>query len=237
MLMTSAIAQAAFPSLAELHRLGDQRVLLNQYWRLQEVVSFTTAAVFAVAPFATPPVFRLLFGPAEADAMFLPCTLLALGFYMNSTLNLPYMLALAVGRPGIPLALNAWALLAVLPLTVLLVRLWGLDGAALSWVVYHIFAYLYFVPRVCNECADGRIGGWYLIVARFLATAVTIYAVAWLVAVAAAGPSALWLAVAYGAGTAVYAAAGWRLLSEEVRVRLRALLASTAPEARHGVWE
>jgi O-antigen/teichoic acid export membrane protein len=225
MLLTGAIAQAAFPSLSQLHgQTGMEASLRDRYLRLQDAVSYAAAAVFAITPFATPPVVALLFGPAQADAMLVPATLLALGFYMNSTLNMPYFLSLAVGRPNIALSLNAWALVVILPITVLLVRVWGLDGAALSWVVYHIFAYVYFVPRVCRECAGGDVASWYANVAKFLIPATAIYAVAWLATVAVAGRSPGWLTGAYCVATLVYAVAGWKALSEETRERLRGVV-------------
>ena len=186
-------------------------------------MSCITAPIFAVVPFAVPSVFGLVLGPAQAEQMLLPSTLLAVGFYMNSTLNMPYILSLAVGKPEIALALNAWALAAVLPSTVLLIWRWGLTGAALSWVVYHAFAYLYLVPRICRECAGGGTWRWYLDVARFFIPAVAIYGIAWFTAVAV-GQSAAALGLAYGVGTAVYTAAGWKALSANARDRVRSIL-------------
>lgn len=237
MLLTTGVTQAAFPSLSELHRVGDRRGLLNQYRRLQDTVCYTALIIFAVAPFATLPVFRVLFGPEEAEAMLLPTTVLALGFYMNSTLSMPWVLSLAVGRPGIALSLNAWALVVVLPITVLLVRGWGLDGAALSWVVYHVFAYAYFVPRICRECLDGHVARWYGNVARFLVPAIAIYGVAWLAAVRLASRSDLWLMVSYVGGTAIYAAIGWRALAPDVRNRLLSMLVRTTAEPSYPLQE
>jgi O-antigen/teichoic acid export membrane protein len=224
MLLTAGVTQAAFPSLSELHRRGDQGILLSQYRRLQDVVCYATLPVFAITPFAEPPVFRLLFGPAEADAMLLPSTLLAAGFYMNSTISMPYMLSLAVGKPDIPLSLNAWALVAVLPLTVILVRWWGIDGAALSWVVYHVFAYGFFIPRVCRDCADGIVWPWYWNVTRFIVPGLAIYGGAWFVAIRLADRSAMWLVVGYAVATMAYAAAGWKVLPADVRASLLRVL-------------
>jgi O-antigen/teichoic acid export membrane protein len=233
MLVTAAVAQAAFPSFSELEGSGDHQALVNQFLRLQDVVTYVSAAVFAIAPFATVPVFAVLFGPAEAELMLAPCTLLALGFYMNSTMSLLYMLSLAVGRPGIALSLNAWAVVIVLPLTVLLVWRWGVNGAALSWVLYHAFAYVYFVPRVCRECARGEPWSWYRHVARFLIPAAAIYAAAW-VGAASLGLSAGSLAAGYAGATAVYAVFGWKALSPDVRLRVRSVLLGRTAESGHG---
>jgi O-antigen/teichoic acid export membrane protein len=229
MLVTGAAAQAAFPALSELHSRGNRQALLEQYRRLQELMSFGTAAVFAAVPFAVPPVFSVLFGPSEAARMLVPCTLLAVGFYMNSTLNMPYMLSLAMGKPGIAMSLNAWALVVVLPITVGAVWLWGLTGAGLSWVLYHVFAYAYAIPRICRECADDGIARWYLDVAKFCVPAALIYSFAWFLAITAGNSSASY-AFAYVGGTVCYSVAGWRMLPIDVRDRVWTMLRG-APEA------
>jgi hypothetical protein len=177
------------------------------------------AAVFGLVPFAILPVFGWLFGAAEAARMLLPSTLLAVGFYMNSTLTLPYVLSLAMDRPGIALSLNAWALIAVFPVTLLLVWQLGLTGAALSWVAYHVFAYGYAVPRICRECGDESAWHWYANVGRFFGSAVAMYIVSWGIAMAAGGSTEA-LALGYAAGTAAYAVAGWLSLSEHARRRV-----------------
>jgi O-antigen/teichoic acid export membrane protein len=219
MLVTGAASQAAFPSLSELHSQGNRQALLEQYRRLQDLVSFGTAAVFAAVPFAVPPVFSVLFGPSEAARMLVPCTLLAVGFYMNSTLNMPYMLSLAMGKPGIAMSLNAWALVVVLPITGGAVWLWGLTGAGLSWVLYHVFAYAYAIPRICKECADDGIGRWYLDVAKFCVPAGLIYGFVWFLAMTT-GSSTASYAFAYVGGTVCYSVAGWRMLPTDVRDRI-----------------
>lgn len=223
MLLTGAVTQAAFPSLAALERSGDRKALIDQFWRLQDLVSFATAAVFAAAAFAARPICTVLFGASEAAQMVLPWTFLAIGFYMNSTLNIPYVLSLAMGKPGIPLALNTWALAVVLPVTVLLVWSLGLIGAALSWLVYHVFAYWYVVPRIARECIGSTSLAWYLGVAKFMFPAAAIYGTAWLAAEVATGGSAAGFGAAYAAGTALYAAVGWKALSAGARDRIRSI--------------
>ncbi len=230
MLVTGAAAQAAFPALSQFHRTGNRQALLEQYRRLQDLMSFGNAAVFAVVPFAVPPVFGALFGPSEAALMLVPCALLAVGFYMNSTLNMPYMLSLALGKPGIAMSLNVWALVVVLPITIGSVWLWGPTGAGLSWVLYHVFAYAYAIPRVCRECADEEIARWYLDVAKFGVPAALIYGFAWCVAVAMGG-STVSYALAYLGGTACYSLVGWKMVPQDVRDRIWAMLRSAVAAA------
>ena len=50
LLLTGAVAQAVFPSLPELHSAGKRQGVLDQYWRLQDLLSYVTVVVFAAAP-------------------------------------------------------------------------------------------------------------------------------------------------------------------------------------------
>src|SRR5207248_5915560 len=85
--------------------------------------------------FAALPLFSYLFNPSAAHLLLLPTALLCLGWYMNGTLNVPYVFSLAAGKPEISSRSNFLALFIVLPITFVLVLTLGLTGAALSWVV------------------------------------------------------------------------------------------------------
>lgn len=227
MLLTGAVVQAALPALAAFASASGSGGSRREYRDLQHLVLYVMAAVFAVAPFAAHPITALVFGEATDDvgAIWL---LLAIGFYMNATINMPYTLSLALGRPGIALALNAWALILVLPLTVLLVTRWGTVGAAASWVIYHVLAYAYAVPRFARECIGQRPIEWYGGVASYALPAAAVYGAMWLAAVYLLDASVLALGAAYAVGTAVYGMIGWTRLPEEVRDDARSLLLNRA---------
>jgi O-antigen/teichoic acid export membrane protein len=163
MLLTGAVTNAAFPVFSSLHGRQSEHALRSQYATLQHLISYAMIVVFAAAPFAAKPVTALVFGTAAAPNPVVGIwTLLSVGFYMNATLSVPHVFSLAVGKPEIALWLNIWALAVVLPLGVLLVWIWGLEGAACSWVLYHVFAYCYVVPRLCRECTGVRPDQWYM---------------------------------------------------------------------------
>ncbi|MGD8963516.1 MAG: oligosaccharide flippase family protein, partial [Desulfobacterales bacterium] len=179
-LITSAIAQAAFPSLSASFKADNRFDLMSQYRKLQDLNCFITIPVFAAIPFVSLPLFTYLFNAGTARTLLLPITFLSVGFYMNGTLNLPYQFSLAVGKPEITVRSNIYALFVVLPSTVMLIYCWGLTGAGLSWVVFNLFAYIYIVPRYCIECLKIPVRRWYghVIKAYFLAG--LIYGFAWI---------------------------------------------------------
>jgi len=99
---------------------------------------------------------------------------------MGLLIKSPYVLSLAVGEPEIAVRLNFLALFAVLPVTVLLIYYWGLTGAGLSWVVYHLFAYWYGVPQLCHKCIKISVGEWYSHIVKIFVLISISYGMAWI---------------------------------------------------------
>src|SRR2546430_4281197 len=116
--ITGAVAQAAFPSFSNLHRSGNHNALVTQYRKLHDLLTYATIPLFAGVCFAAIPVYTYVFSNSVAWLLLAPTALLCLGTYMNATLNIPYILSVAVGNPDIGLKTNVWALAIVLPATI-----------------------------------------------------------------------------------------------------------------------
>jgi O-antigen/teichoic acid export membrane protein len=220
-LITVAISQAAFPSLSSLFaaRLYDQ--LLLQYRKLQDLTCYALLPVFALVPFFAVPLFSALVGAANARALLWPAALLALGSYLNATVNAPYVFSLAAGKPSIVARLNFYALFAVLPVTCVLTLFFGLTGAALSWVWYHVFYYLYGIPRICSQCLGIEAQEWYRHVGRVFVLAAMTYGVAGLVLAAQRAGTVVDLGLGYAAATLAFVSAAYGMIGEELRRRLQ----------------
>ena len=223
-LVTVASAQAAFPSFSELFSAGDRSRLLQQYRKLQDLVCYGTLPLFTGICFAALPVYTYVFNSSVAQRLLLPTTFLALGSWMNGTLTVPYTLSVAMGKPQIAARLNTYALVVVLPVTALLVFLFGLAGAGLSWAVYNLFAYGYMVPRICRECMQTSPWAWYRHAGKVLGLALATYGVAWLV-VSALGMFTLpVLVAAYLVATAAFALGANTLIGADLKETLRQTL-------------
>ncbi len=223
-LITVASAQAAFPSFSELFAAGDRPRLLQQYRKLQDLVCFGTLPLFTGICFAALPVYTYVFNSGVAQRLLLPTAFLALGSWMNGTLTVPYTLSVAMGKPQIAARLNTYALVVTLPVTALLVFLFGLPGAGFSWVFYHLFAYGYMVPRICRECLQTSPWAWYGHVAKVLGLGAITYGVAWLV-VSALGMFTLpILVVAYLVATAAFAFGANAMIGADLKETLRLTL-------------
>ena len=223
-LVTTAAAQAAFPSFSGIFAEGDTPRLMQQYRKLQDLVCYATLPLFTGICFAALPVYGYVFNAAVAHRLLLPTAFLALGSWMNGTLTVPYTLSVAMGRPQIAARTTTIALFVVLPVTVVLIFAFGLPGAGFSWVFYNLFVYAYMVPRICRECLQTSPWTWYGHVARVLGLASVTYGVAWLV-VSAVGMFTLpVLVVAYIAATAAFALGANTLIGADLKETLRQTL-------------
>lgn len=216
-LVTGAVSQAAYPSFSALFKTGDQAGLMSQYRKLQDLLCFGIVPIFAAIAFAVLPLFSYLINEEAARMLLLPVVFLCVGFYMNGTLNVPYVVSLAVGKPGITARLNFYALFAVLPVTAILTYFLGLIGGGLSWVFYHIFGYFYSVPRICRECLGTRAWEWYRHVFRIFILIALTYGIAWVVLSVIYEYSILQLFTAYAAASICYATGAYLLIGNELR--------------------
>ncbi len=223
-LVTGAISQAAYPSFSVMAKAGDRTGMMSQYRKLQDLLCFGIVPIFTAVPFALLPLFSYLLNEEAARLLLLPTTLLCMGFYMNGTLNVPYVFSLAVGKPEIAARQNFYALFVVLPVTALLIYFFGLTGAGLSWVFYHIFAYSYGMPRICRECMEIPVRMWYFHVLKIFTLVGLTYGVAWIILGIIDNHSIPSLALAYVGASIVFLIGAYFLIGDELRGSLSGLL-------------
>jgi O-antigen/teichoic acid export membrane protein len=231
-MFSQAVAQAALPSLSEIWSVASRERLLAQYWKLQDFVCYSTGPLLGIVPFVVLPVFGIVFTPEVARTLIVPTSLLALGFYLNGTLQIPYMVILATGRLDIMVRWSVVAMLVVMPMTAGLIYRFGLTGAGLSCVLFQVAASLFMVPPLCEGSLGIRPALWYAHTFRPVGLFVAAYGGAWLAMDVIGNRTVASLSVAYLAGTAVFTAAAAALVGAELREVLRRLLAGAG--AREG---
>jgi O-antigen/teichoic acid export membrane protein len=224
MLVTSSVSQAVFPSFSALYKQGDRNGLMRQYRKLQDLLCYAIVPLFAAVPFAERPLFTFVLNAQAARMLFWPVTFLSIGFCMSGTVNIPYVFSLAVGKPEITARTAYYALFAVLPVTGLLIYLFGITGAGFSWMFYNLFVYVYMMPLVCSECLDMPVWGWYLHIFSVFGLAGLTYGGAAAIMIYFGVFSISWLILAYVIGSCAFVAAGYRLIGDELRETLRRLI-------------
>lgn len=225
-LVTDAVSRAAYPSFSGLFEAGDRNGLMSQYRELHDLLCYGTVPVFALIPFAAGPVFSFMLKADVARTLLWPVTLLCVGFYMHATLVVPYSVSLAVGKPGILARTSYYSLIVALPLSFLLVYFFGLVGAGLASICYHVFACAYFVPRFCNECLEFPASRWFLHVLRIGLMVAVIYGGAWAALAALNRQSIFALALGYLGATALYLTVAYSIIEEDRREKILQLLHS-----------
>jgi len=218
--VAQAIGQAAFPLFARLHLDGDHSTLLSQFRKLQDLVSFLTLPMFALICFGASPVLSYVFDPSIASRLLLPTALLAAGFYLYSVLIIPFFLTFAIGKPTVIVNPNIFGVIIVVVATIVLVVLYGITGAALSLIVYDVFAFAYIVPRICRECLQITPWSWYAHLLKAVGLAVPLYGAAWVLVTATGSFSLLPLAIAYIAASIGFAVGAYLLMGSDLRETL-----------------
>ncbi len=100
-------------------------------------------------------------------------------------------------------------------------RLGGTHCAALSWVWYHAFGYVYAVPKVCRQCCDFSVWAWYRHISKVFGAIAVTYGTAWGVLALLDARSIPALALAYAAATIAYAVIGWYIIGPEFKGTIR----------------
>jgi O-antigen/teichoic acid export membrane protein len=212
-----AIAQAALPSFSDLNARRESSAMMTQYRRLQDLMSFGMVLPFAAATFAALPIYAYLFNRQVAGLLLVPTALLCLGFFMGTTVNIPYTFSVAIGKPQIASRANTLALFVVIPVATILIYLFGLVGASSSWVVYNVFIYAYMIPRICRECLGISVGSWYAHILKVLVLAGATYGVAWVLVVVPRSYSTPALVAGYVAASVVFLAGALLLMGPDLR--------------------
>lgn len=159
-LVTGSVAQAVFPSFAELDSNEDKEKLIRQFNLVQEMLIVGMLPVFAAIPFFSVPVFTFVLDREIALMLEVPLILLAISFYLNATIRTMSVYLTAVGRPKYIILSNILSLIFVTPVTVYLIIEHQLVGAALAWVIYYLFGIVFIFPRAFREEFESGYSVW-----------------------------------------------------------------------------
>lgn len=150
-LLQTAINNAALPAFAHSHGTGDDRVLVERYERISELMGFVLTPAALTLIFFGHDIFRIWVGAAVADAAYLSLGLLATGFLLNAAFSSCYIFAVAAGKPLLFLRANIIGLLLFVPALLAGILLGGIAGAGAAWLALNLYYLAHVLPRV--HCA------------------------------------------------------------------------------------
>jgi O-antigen/teichoic acid export membrane protein len=127
---------ATYPRLSKLWSAGAFVELERVYHRACRLVAITAfPAAIILCVFAREVVLLWTQSTEISDRTQLIVAVLAAGTALNGAMNIPYALQLASGWTSLGLYLNAGLLLLLAPLLIVLVKLYGAIGAAMTWLI------------------------------------------------------------------------------------------------------
>ncbi|MCE9550576.1 MAG: oligosaccharide flippase family protein [Betaproteobacteria bacterium] len=203
-LITDAIAQAIFPVFSELEYQQNQTKSHQRFFALQDLLTFGLAPLFALMVFLTLPVFTFLMDKTKAEALLLPMLFLSIGFYLNGALRLLSTYVSASGKPIYIIRSILLLLIVVSPITVLLIREFGMSGAAFSWVVTSVVNACYLVPNVYQKELHKTVGAWLRPIITVTVMVCITYLPAWFLAKFVFSNNLLYLVSFYVVASMVY---------------------------------
>jgi len=214
-LLQISINNATMPAFAEAASHGTEE-LAARYAKVSEFTAFAVALpCFLVAMFA-PEILRLWVSDGAARAAGLPLGLLLVGFFINAAISSAYLCSIATRNALIPATVNGLGALLYLPLLYVLIRSFGLTGAATGWLILNLYYVPTLVPavhrRVLGQSALPWL--WHGFAAPALVALISIGSMK-MVAILAGSSVVTW--IAFALAIPIYALLAYPLISAPLR--------------------
>lgn len=134
-LLAAPVMTALYPRVVALFEAGDEAVLAAFFHRWARIVTVLTAPAAAWLVFLAPELLLAWSGDAVlAERSGALLSVLAIGTFLHAQCVLPYYLQLARGWTSLAAGINALALVATVPVLLLLVPRHGAEAGAWTWV-------------------------------------------------------------------------------------------------------
>jgi O-antigen/teichoic acid export membrane protein len=135
LLVAVSLAGSLLPALTSLESRADRARLTelgaSSVRTLAVVMAPPLAVIFAFAP----ELLHLWMGATYADQASTALRVLAIGVFMNALAQPPFVSLYALDRPDLPAKFHLAELAIHVPLTLFLIRNFGITGAAASWTI------------------------------------------------------------------------------------------------------
>lgn len=180
-MVTGAVAQAVFPLFSELGNGGKYQELVKKFHILQDFLVYFTAPIFASVIYFSLPLFTYLLDKEKAISLQIPIILLSISFYLSAILRLSRIYMFAINKSEKILRADVLSLFIVIPVTVTLVYSLGVNGAALSWVIFYGVLILLILPCVYRHEFNKSSYFWVRDVVIAFVLLCAVYIPAWII--------------------------------------------------------
>ena len=131
LILPAALNSAIFPRLSGMNAADAQQISKKSLFMMAGVMALICVPAILLAH----PVLRLWIGNDFALASHLPASILLVGMWFNSIGYVPFTYLQAQGRPDLVAKIHALELIPFFAFLVVMIELFGLNGAAIAWTV------------------------------------------------------------------------------------------------------
>lgn len=155
LLIPATAFSALLPALAATGARGarDRALVVTRAARRQ-LAALLFPLCFALFAFA-PGILALWLGQQFSSAAGLALRILSIGVFLGGLAHLPMALLYGSNRPDLPARIHVCEIVLYLPLALLLVRTWGINGAAVAWTLRcaaDLLLYEWATQRAIGRC-------------------------------------------------------------------------------------
>lgn len=161
-LMAVPLFYAVYPKFTQLVTLDDRDGLKELYHHSCQLMSVVILPISIVVAFFSKEILFLWTGNATTvEHTHLILSILVIGTALTGLMQLPYALQLAHGWTKLAFYLNVVLALMLAPSIVLMVRLYGVAGAAWIWVLLNVGLALVSIQLMHRRLLKGERWRWY----------------------------------------------------------------------------
>ncbi len=161
--LVGPIFSATFPSFTRAFELRQQGELANLYHKSAQLVSVLVLPTALVISFFSGEILLLWTkDPVMVERAHVLVSILVIGTALNGLMNIPYALQLAAGWTRLNFTVNLFSVLILVPLIILLTKIYGAAGAASVGVILNAGYVLIIIPIMHQRLLKKEMGAWYL---------------------------------------------------------------------------
>ena len=224
--LIAAIASAVLPSFAAAYGQGSAATLLRRYESASRFMLFTIGLAAAVFVFFGEPLLALWVNPTAAAGASSALSLLALGFWGSAVVSNAYHVAIATGQPNLALRVSVLSAPPYFAVLYLLIVEFGIEGAALAWLLLNLVYVVFLIPRVHHRILGVAVWPYLVrVLVPFLLLAVSSFGAARLISDTLSLPTLHGFdLISFAAAVLVYVGLGYFLLGHDLKRTVRSTL-------------
>jgi len=135
LILPSALSIALFPFFSGVHGFGGKELNMAINLRVSRYIRLLLMPVTILLVLFGKEFLQLWMGPEFARESNTPLLILAIAMIINSAAWSPFALLQASDRPDLTAKFHLAELVLHVPLTLVCVQYWGVNGAALAWLI------------------------------------------------------------------------------------------------------